>query len=66
MEKALLETSIMNWSEYWISAANEEVVECLENIKDRKGITLYYNNTENPPTYKHMLNKDATLYENVS
>lgn len=67
IEKALLETNVINWSpEFYISAARDEVVQCLENIKDRKGITLSYNNTNEPPTYMQMLNKDANLYENVS
>lgn len=67
IEKALLETNLINGNqEFYISAANCEVVQCLENIKDAKGITLCYNTTDLPPTYKHMLNKDAKLYENIS
>lgn len=62
IEKALLETNVINWNqEFYISAATDEVVQCLENIKDRKGITL----SNEPATYKHMLKQDSKLYENV-
>lgn len=67
IEKALSETSLINWRQrFYIPAASYEVVQTLENIKVAKGITLSYNNTDVPLVYMNMLSKDTKLYENIS